>query len=390
MKFDGMRAVSEARAQGGREQAVGLQGHGEQGGGNASRRAGRGLRAVAMTALAAWLGLSALPAAAQDAVSPERCARNKAAGTITFLTSFAYAASAGILDVVAARDLGYFKALCLDVALEPGSTNTQLVSAGTAQMAGLGGASDVLVAVDHGADLVGVATYGNVGAIELLTMADSDIKTLKDFAGKTVGYKGAIPPQFLAMFLDAGLAGDAVNWVSVGYDPIILPNGNVDGLAAYKSNEPKALAAKGYKIREWDPDAFGVHSTFNTLVANRRFAEANQTAVEDFLRATFKAFAWINESPANLDKALAAAAALSTSGYDLETSKVRWGVEMDLIAKSLPKGMAVGQQSIAQWTPEAETLARFKLIGTPDIARAQDNRYIDAVVKDGAVVWPAP
>ncbi|OLP59317.1 nitrate ABC transporter substrate-binding protein [Xaviernesmea oryzae] len=350
---------------------------------------GRGLR-LAAAALAAWLGLSAAPAFADEAISAARCAQNKAAGKITFLTSFAYAASAGILDVVAANELGYFKALCLDVAMEPGSTNTQLVSAGTAQLAGLGGASDVLVAVDNGADLVGVATYGNVGAIELLTMADSGIETLKDFAGKTVGYKGAIPPQFLAMFLDAGLDQDSVNWVSVGYDPVILPNGSVQGLAAYKSNEPKALAAKGYKVKEWDPDAFGVHSTFNTLVANGSFAKAHPTVVEDFLRATFKAFAWINASDDHLDQALAAAAALSTSGYDLETSKARWKVEMDLIAKSLPKGAAVGQQSLAQWTPEAETLSRFKLIKTAEIAKAQDNRYIDAVVKDGAVVWPAP
>ena len=113
--------------------------------------------------------LLAGPAAAQDAqpiIDEARCEANRAAGEVTFLTSFGFAASHGILDVVAADELGYFDQLCLDVTLRPGGTNAQLVSAGTAQLAGLGGPSDVMVARDNGAEIVGIATYGNVGAIE--------------------------------------------------------------------------------------------------------------------------------------------------------------------------------------------------------------------------------
>jgi len=86
------------------------------------------LRAASITLLLAGTVQAEAGSAAATAIGPERCARNRAAGSITFLTSFAYAATSGILDVLAARELGYFDALCLKVTVEPGSTNAQLVA----------------------------------------------------------------------------------------------------------------------------------------------------------------------------------------------------------------------------------------------------------------------
>ena len=45
----------------------------------------------------------------------DRCEANKAAGTITYLSSFDFAASASIVDVLVAEQKGYFDDLCLDV-----------------------------------------------------------------------------------------------------------------------------------------------------------------------------------------------------------------------------------------------------------------------------------
>ncbi|ARO14723.1 NMT1/THI5 like domain protein [Ketogulonicigenium robustum] len=339
----------------------------------------------------AGAGLSPALASAQD-ISPERCALNKAPGEVIFLTSFAYAASTGILDIVAAKELGLYDALCIDLTIQPGGTNIQLVSANTAQLAGIGGPSDTMVGIDNGAEIVGIATYGNVGAIEVITMAGSGIETLADFVGKTVGYKGAVAPQFSAMFLDNGIDPETINWVSVGFDPSILSNGQVQGLGAYKSNEPRALEAQGFEVTEWDPNAFGIQSNFNTQIANIAFAEANPTVIEDFLRATFKAYAWMNESPDNLDQALQWAAELSTAGYDIDTSRVRYNTEVALVADSLPAGMALGQQSVAQWQPEADMLERFGLVqNKPDVATAMSTVYVDAIYDDaGALIWPAP
>ncbi len=60
------------------------------------------------------------------AIDPERCATNEAVGTITYLSSFDFAAAASIVDVVVAEDKGYFDELCLDVELTPELLDVQL------------------------------------------------------------------------------------------------------------------------------------------------------------------------------------------------------------------------------------------------------------------------
>jgi NitT/TauT family transport system substrate-binding protein len=343
----------------------------------------------ALAAILLW-GVSC-SAAADPGISAERCAGNKAAGAITYLTSFGYAASSGILDVVAAQQLGYFAALCLKVDIQPGSNNAQLVSAGTAQMAAMGDAASVMVAIDNGADLVGLLTYGNSSAIELITLKSSKIAGLKDLAGKTIGYKVAPSPQVEAMLAAAGVDIGKVNFVSVGFDPIILANGRIDALTAYKSNEPRTLEGLGYEVTEWDPEKFGVHATFNVLVANRGWAAAHPSAVEDFLRATLHAYGWITADDANLDRALGFAQALSTGGFDLKVSKQRWLIEADMIKAALPHGSPLGRLDDAAWQPEADMLWRAKLVSRPPrVADAHDNRYLDAIYHELGLIWPAP
>lgn len=328
-------------------------------------------------------------ASGSDLISAERCAENEAAGEITFLTSYSYVASVGLLDVITAAEQGIFEDLCLDVSIQPGDNNTQLVSAGTAQFAGVGSPSDVMVAIDNGAEITAIATYGNTTANTLMTNAD--ITDLSQLEGQTVGYKTAIPPQITAMLTADGVDADSINWVSVGYDATILPQGQVQGLNGYKSNEPLILAAAGYDITEWDPADYGVESSFNTQIVNTTFAAEHPTAVEDFLRASFYAYSWINESDANLDEALSYAEALSEAGYDLDLSKQRWQTEVALVEESQPADTPLGYQSVAQWEPEAEMLVANELVtATPDPAADIDTSFLEAIYDGTELIWPAP
>ena len=90
----------------------------------------------------------------------DRCDANRKAGKILFLTSFDYAAAASITDVVAAKEKGYFDAVCLDVTLQAGfsTDNVALVASNKAQMTSLGSFSEVAVANNSDANLVAVAS----------------------------------------------------------------------------------------------------------------------------------------------------------------------------------------------------------------------------------------
>jgi ABC-type nitrate/sulfonate/bicarbonate transport system substrate-binding protein len=328
---------------------------------------------------------AALPTSVKG-ISAARCAENRAAGKIIFLTPFQYAASVGILDVVAAQQQGYFKALCLDLEVKPGGVNAALVSSGKAQLGGVGGPSDAITAAANGAKIVGIATYGNTSAIELLTLASSGINTLRDFEGKTLGYKAAMPPLLKAMFAKAGVSNSKIKEISVGYDPTILSKGQVKALVAYKSNEQLTLQGMGVKLKVWDPAAYGLRSAFNTQIANTAFAKAHPTAVQDFLRGSYAGFAYTDAHLANV---LAYAAKLTGGGnYDIRANTVRWRAESSLVRTTLLAGHGLGWQTTAQWKPELGYLEQFKLVSkSVDLVPLVDNSYNQAIY-DGTVLKP--
>ena len=292
------------------------------------------LRALSVAAIAASLlagpiagspSAGAATAPGQVLVAPSRCAANRAAGTITYLTGFGWQASVGILDPITAQAQGYYSAMCLRVQLRPGNGNptssSQLVAAGRATVTELGSPSDAMTAAAGGIPIDAVATYGNTTASTLLTMPS--ITNLRQLDGKTIGYKGAMPPIITAMLEKAGVNTRSLKEVEVGYDPTILPRGQVQGLTAYKSNEPIQLKDDGYKIHEWDPGVFGLNGAFNVFDANRAWATAHPGAMEDFLRATFEAYRYCLAHASTCVKE----AAHYQTGYLVQQNIQRWHVE---------------------------------------------------------------
>jgi putative hydroxymethylpyrimidine transport system substrate-binding protein len=333
----------------------------------------------------------AATAPAPQLISAARCAQNRAAGTITYLSGFEWSGTVGTIDVSAAAANGWFGDMCLSVQLEAGTGDpgvaTRTVASGRTTIAEVGGASDVLTAVAGGVPVIAVATYGNVNAITLITM--SSVTSLTQLEGKTLGYKGAMPPQITAMLEKAGVDVAKVKEVGVGYDPTILPRGQVQALTGYKSNEVPTLQGDGYRIRTWDPDAYGIKGTFNTLVANPSFAAAHPTAVEDFLRATFHAYDWCHT---NLTACLADESARSPAGqFDTATERTRFTIESGLVDAHLLPGRGVGAESVAQFEPEEQLLRHYGLISSsPNLSRVVAPQYVAAVESGPAVIWPAP
>ena len=219
-------------------------------------------------------------------VSKSRCAANEAAGTVTYLTGFGWEASVGILDPIAAEAQGFYRDMCLKVKLVRGNgdptSSGQLVAAGRATITELDSPYDAIddVAGTPSIPVDAIATYGNTTIDTLLTMPS--VTDLRQLDGKTIGYKGAMPPDITAMLKKAGVDLASLKEVDVGYDPTILPRGQVQALTAYKSNEPVELKDDGYNVRQWDPDSFGFAGAFNIFDVNRGWAAAHPGAVEDF------------------------------------------------------------------------------------------------------------
>ncbi|WP_233188923.1 ABC transporter substrate-binding protein [Subtercola sp. Z020] len=358
--------------------------------------------AVSALALAGCAGTSTSPgsssgptvgsSAGSQTISADRCASNRAAGTITYVTGFQYQSSASILPFLAAKELGYFDALCLTVEVQPGSGDTagnaQLVAAGTATVTDLGSDSDLLLAQANGVGVTAVATYGQVPITTLMT--GTDVTDLKQLEGTTLGQKGQLPAEIAAMLVADGVDVAKINQVVVGYDPTVLPRGQVQSLTGYKSNEPLTLKADGDAITEWNPEDYGIPGTFGTVVVNPAFALANRTATEDFLRAAFHAY---GHCESNADECVGLAAKLAGGGdsYDTAHNVQVWQTETALVAASRPAGAPLGALNPELMAKEVGFLVDSGQLATaPDTATFVDPSFVAAISSGSELIWPAP
>ena len=355
--------------------------------------------ATAATALAALTACSSPEADASaggsstgSAISAERCTQNEAAGTVTYLTGYQYQASASILEIIAADELGYFDDLCLDVEIQAGtgdtSSNAQLVAAGTVQFTAVS-QQDLLLAADNGIDMVGISSYSNAGLEILMTMPE--ITDLTELEGTLLGQKGALPASVAAMLDEAGADVASIEQVTVGYDPSVLPRGQVDSLTGFISNEPNLLEAAGEEVTVWRPYDYGVPGSLGALAANREFAAEHPTVVEDFLRAALHAFDHCRDAA---EECVGFAAELSGEGYDAGHNVAIWNTEVDVIDETAVESTVLGAIDEQNVTALNAMLAEYDLVESPlsdDEALALfDGSYVQSVYADGELVWPAP
>jgi ABC-type nitrate/sulfonate/bicarbonate transport system substrate-binding protein len=322
----------------------------------------------------------------------DRCDANRKAGKVLFLTSFDYAAAASIADVVAAKDQGYYDAVCLDVELQAGfsTANIGVVAAGQAQMTSLGSFSEVAVANNSDADLVAVGVEGHTSIDELLVDKDEGVAELTDLAGKNIGIKGAIPFSIRAMLAKAGVDEGSLKQIEVGFNPVVLFEQDIAALPGYKSNEPFQLDAAGYKGRYdvFDPRDSDIPASFAVFTTSQSFAKDHPTAVADFLRATLHGFDW---AAANPDAAVAATLAKSDpkNFFTPDGEKFRWTTEAQLVKDTTPAGQPIGVVDRQQLAAEIDFLVAAGVIpkGKVDVDAASDPSFIEGVTEDGKVVW---
>lgn len=329
-----------------------------------------------------------------------RCASNEAAGTITYLTGFDFAAAASIVDVIVAEDRGYYDELCLDVDIKASfsTANYLLVADNTAQFASGGSFSEVVAfAAANEAEFVVTAVEGRT-AIETLIIKAGEAATLADLGGTTIGVKGKLPSSIEAMLLSAGLA-DGTDFETVGlegFDPtqhISIPT--IVGFPGFKSNEPGTLSRAGIGFQTFDPLDFDIPGSFGVIYTNQTFVSEHPTAAEDFMRATMRGLADALAEPEAA--ANTAIELVNASGNPMflspEGEVFRWETDTQLILDTTPEGTGFGVPDDVGLQAELDAYAAVGLFGdgeTPDAASILGNDLIASVYDpDGMVIWPA-
>ncbi|MEY2443685.1 MAG: NitT/TauT family transport system substrate-binding protein [Ilumatobacteraceae bacterium] len=339
------------------------------------------------------------PVAEGAAFPADRCAANKAAGKITYLSSFDFAASASIIEVLVAKQKGYFDALCLDVTVKASfsTDNYPLIAADEAQISSGGSFSEVVdYAGRNDAGFVALSVDGRTGIDALIVKAGQSAE-LADLKGKTIGVKGAITPSVAAMLKKAGLTEgkDYQTALLDGYDPkvhIAIPE--IVGFPGFKSNEPLQLTAAGIPFKLYDPATYGIPGSFGVLYSNSTFVADFPTAAEDFMRASLKGLA-----DALADPTAAAQVAVdminangNASHLSPEGEIARWGVESKLITDSTASDLPMGVPDIKLLEAEVNAYADIGLFDgqVPDITTMVNATMVQSVYNSGGhVIWPS-
>jgi NitT/TauT family transport system substrate-binding protein len=317
------------------------------------------------------------------------CARNKAAGPITFVSPFGFDASAGILDVFAAQTLGYFSTECLTVHFVTNSyVGNELVSSGAGTITGEGSAADTMEDVANGSKFVGIATFGDVSNYAILTR--KSITNLRQLQGKILGYHAPIPVVLTEMLQAAHVDLSKVQEVNdTSYDPTLLIHGRFDGLQAYRSNEPLTLKADGYKFNEFVPSSFRVSGTFNVQVVNQKFLAAHAAVVADFLRAELHAFDYCSSHVATCINDEAAFARSAGQPYDVAHETAEWKYESALVKANTLPGKGIGTETKGEWAAERGAVVKAGLAKSAAIpSSVEDASLVPQLYSGQTLIWP--
>ncbi len=329
-------------------------------------------------------------------ISPDRCAANKAAGKITYLSGFDFAASASIVEVVVAEQKGYFDKMCLDVDLKSSfsTANYPLVASGTAQFASAGSYSEVLQQSTGGAKLAVVVDDGKQPINVLLVKPTSGVTALGDLKGKTIGVLGAMPQSITAMLVKAGLQ-DGRDYHTVlldGFDPIAHFQQQIAGRPGFRSNEPGILQRAGVPFTMFDPATDGIPGTFGLIYTSQAFLKEHPTAVQDFVRASMKGLA---DAIADPDAAVATCIDLmqtagSQSHLTQEGESFRWHTEAKVVTDS-SEGQPAGLVDAALLEAEVDAYTAAGVFSSaPPMAGTYDADLVKGVYDStGTVIWPA-
>ncbi len=351
---------------------------------------GRLLAGCAIAALAfANVSVQTVAAAENVLISDAECERNKAAGTITYISGYGYSASAGQLDVFLAKEMGFFDAMCLTVDINAAGGNGQLlVSSGQAQFTALGSASDVMLAAANSRNLTAVATYGSTSPFSIF--ANEAVKSLKDLEGRKLGYFINITPIALAMLDAAGVDVSKVELIKMtNYDPTVVTRGQVDAIVGYASNQPQTLKAMGLPFSEFLPENYGLQGTYNVMEVNTEFLTKHREAAADFMRASLKALEVCLADEKTCVDMISKLAEDNNQGsaFPREQQGRTWGVESNWVRNSIYG--APGIQTHEEWQGEYEMVQTFGgLKNPPPLESMMDVDLVASLYKDGKLIWP--
>jgi len=333
---------------------------------------------------AAWL---AAACSDDDDSEPQASATSEPPTSVIFMAGFKAQANLPFVGAYVAQEKGFFRDQNLDVEIRHAQSgeHLQLLLNNTVQFSTANGAQ-VLQRNDQDLHIVSLALIGQKSEQGFAVLADSGINSVKDMAGKTLGYKGsAVPAEFLALAKANGLDPASVKSVRVGFDVRVLTEKQVDILPVFFSNEPDTIGNLGFKTKIFDPNDYGIQSLGLTYITSREFLNGNAATAERFLRGALKGLEYAND---HREEAVDIVLKYGPQ-EDRAHQAFMLNTEFDRAITDATRKNGLGFQTAQQWQSFADTLLEYQTLSKPaNVASVFDDVLVRKLYKEGKLVWP--
>ena len=320
----------------------------------------------------AWSSLAILVAVLAAAVG---CSGDDGPGTaVTFMAGFKPQANLPFVAAYVAQEEGYFEAEGLDVTIMHSTgEHLNLLMSGDVDFTTADANSVLKRRADPKLPIVAVALFGQSGQQAFISLGASGIQTPDDWEGANFGYKISIPPDYLAILDATGVDRSRITEVSVGFDPRVLTEGQVDLLAVFKSNEPDTLRGLGFDVTVFDAADYGVPTLGLTYITREDQIETDPDTVGKFVRATMKGFEFaLENTEATLDIAMKYA-----EKEDREHMRFMLQTEIEDAESPLTESNGLGWMTAEQWQAFHDSLMNYEAIAeSVDVSQAFTTEFL--------------
>jgi ABC-type nitrate/sulfonate/bicarbonate transport systems, periplasmic components len=241
------------------------------------------------------------------------------------------------------------------------------------------GADEMLQARSQGMDLIAVSSYYRSYPVVVIVPADSQITTLADLKGHSIGVPGRYGESWFGLQValrTAGLAESDVQIKEIGYtQQAALRGGKVDAIIGFSNNDLVQSALSSFAVRSIPITSGDVPLVGASLITTTAYAKAHPEVVRSVVAGTLAGISSVVADQAN---------ALTVSGDyipGLDVAATKLAAEATLTA-TLPlwtgSGTTIdGRLDSAQWAKMAEFMGANGLTATvQDPTLAMSNDYL--------------
>jgi NitT/TauT family transport system substrate-binding protein len=267
-----------------------------------------------------------------------------------------------------AKDKGYYDEAGLNVDLGPGrgSGSTAQLVASKATMFGFSDGYVVGNSVAKDMSITMVASVYRRNPTAVIVLADSDIKTLKDLEGKTIGIPtGATQfQQWPAVVKGCNLDGSKITVANV--DPAgsvpALVTGKVQAIAGYAQGQVPGVEIRAKKdARVFMYADCGVTAISNGIIVHKDMLKESPELIRSFVKASIRGFLYARQHP---DEAVAITRKFSEAVVP-EIARRELDMSFDNWVTPNTAGKPLGWMSDKDWDATVQVLKQYGGVTAP-------------------------